>query len=260
VAVDPRWLADALTNQYSGLTRDATVGRASASDYIEKIFQIPIRLGDLTPAHRKAVLDAHLAAGVGPSQGGLSEDGSPTPDATPDPDRALLIDSLFTTTTEDRVDRLIQALQLEAWELEYLHELAPLLGCTPRAVKRFSNTYQLARVLFSDGGAAGAQGEAGLRRLGFLLALASGRPAVAEALTSNIASAHGNTITLSTALHALVDDQPDASSSLSWLQGRVEATWTLDTLTGAAEAADRFAFRLPGLFPGSPRRRALTTA
>lgn len=188
VGVDMRWVERSLKLRHQHLLAS---GDAAPRDYLEKIFQIPFWLepldaeasrrmlrgfvGDRAPAARAGSGGADTQArqadvpaagptnGAGPLPPGTPE-AAPAPAPLP-PSRELLPESL----------------EIEPRELECMDELAPLLGRSPRALKRYVNTYRLIKVrtvdpvaLFRDDPPV-----APYRALLYLLALCTGAPHVA---------------------------------------------------------------------------------
>lgn len=170
VAVDPRWLSRCLEQHYPDLlaleTRDFDDGTrvvpsrpATAQDYLEKIFQIPFALQPLKDdAFRRMI--AGLNAGnvaleepaplgaapagttlAGAGGAGAGGPGAAGPESAGRPSRV----SLATRVAEDEEDHsALDRLLIREWELEDMRRLAPLFR-TPRAVKRFVNTYRILR-------------------------------------------------------------------------------------------------------------------
>lgn len=185
VAVDPRWVTECLRRAPGLIDHDhpemggrgsedaATRARhqramarhledevgkpASAADYLEKIFQIPLWLRPVPAAQRPALVRELLdPTGVrsvmrieaptviyeppmppeprpAPPGGRLTADVSPMAMLAPRPPRPPVVD-----------------LTIDAVELEYLDRLGDLLDGNPRALKRFVNTYRLVKSALSD--------------------------------------------------------------------------------------------------------------
>lgn len=161
VAVDSRWLSSALIEELHALrtlpgatlaepgkdptTPPAPSGRdlddedtPTARDYLEKIFQLPFWVQPLSGEQRGNIVSGLLAgsvrsegAGAGRKDGGL----------TLDAERADIAEQMLTREgTGLRLET--STLSLSPRELEFLTTLGPLLGDTPRQVKRFVNTIQ----------------------------------------------------------------------------------------------------------------------
>jgi hypothetical protein len=153
VAVDPRWVIQCLQESPGlvikkiGADSDLDVlgGAATPSDYLEKIFQIPLWLRPV-PAPQRAPLIAALLephpkveairrggnravtkAGGLEAAGGTSAPGSET--SKPAAPGAIRVDQV---------------------EVDFLGRVAPLLDGNPRALKRFANTYRLVKASLSD--------------------------------------------------------------------------------------------------------------
>jgi hypothetical protein len=187
VAVDSRWLAHSLAGHYPALASaltsdippDARVdgfGHATPADYLEKIFQVPFQIEPLGEAARRSLvrglLEGNLATGATPG----STDGGSTSLVFADPEAAMVRDMF----DRERVVRLETAsLRVTRDELSYIDDLAPLLGDTPRSVKRFVNVYQLLCALPVPAGLDGTTYE---RLSGFILGLTDGMPSLYTAL------------------------------------------------------------------------------
>jgi hypothetical protein len=155
VAVDSRWLSAALVDELHALrppggqngdgTRPAAVDSReqrdtpTARDYLEKIFQLPFWVQPLSSAERSTIVSGLLQPAVRAAGGGAGQDG-PT---------GLTVDEAESTAIEAMLMRSGTGLRVEASplslstdELEFIASLGPLLGDTPRRVKRFVNTVQ----------------------------------------------------------------------------------------------------------------------
>jgi hypothetical protein len=159
-AVDPRWITRCL-RQAPGLIDvdkkpdrddakkselDDEVGvRATAADYLEKIFQIPLWLRPV-PSEQRAAIARTL---LDPSE---SSDEPPF-------DLPVTARSNRVATREepegpedenDTSGPTIDPDTISGEELQYLDQLGPLLDGNPRSLKRFVNTYRLVKTALSD--------------------------------------------------------------------------------------------------------------
>lgn len=165
VAVDARWITRSLARRYPGLLTDegssaggagaeggqrgmagegGPVGaHASPNDYLEKIFQVPLWLRPPPAVAVQRMLRA-LAGAPPRADGGAA--GRPPPGASlgtgaaarriaPAPPRSLASRALGLEIGEDEVARI--------------EALVPLLGHSPRAIKRFVNVYRLFKASLS---------------------------------------------------------------------------------------------------------------
>lgn len=145
VAVDSRWLSSALIEQLHALRvvqRGVWTGptdKPTARDYLEKIFQLPFWVQPLSGDDRENLVSGLLAptlradaAAAGPDGPGGLEVNS---------ERSMALETMLSHT--GRGLRLeTNSLALAPTELEFIVSLGPLLGDTPRRVKRFVNTVQ----------------------------------------------------------------------------------------------------------------------
>ena len=143
VAVDSRWLTSALVDRLVALQpRAADPDQPTTHDYLEKIFQLPFWVQPLASDGRKALVHGLLRGSVrAPDQDtGLDQPGSGGLRVGP-LEEQLAEQMLHTFGTEIRPDT--SPLLLEPADLALFESLAPLLGDTPRRVKRFVNICQL---------------------------------------------------------------------------------------------------------------------
>ncbi|MFG3602511.1 P-loop NTPase fold protein [Micromonospora chersina] len=142
VAVDTRWLSSALTEQLHALVENEDdAGRPTPHDYMEKIFQLPYWVQPLTLGARSQLIRGLLAASVRAPETGQVK-GSP--------DDGLHVGKAEAETIKLMLERPGSALRLETSQLAltpedltFVESLSPLVGDTPRRVKRFVNTCQL---------------------------------------------------------------------------------------------------------------------
>lgn len=175
VGVDPRWLNNALTEKYKLLFGEAGTheseekaapvdtrsGAATSYDYLEKIFQIPFALKPITRTGREKLIrylvrgelqqeesqekaageittiaaqksDAPRSANAPTDVSATSASQSPTPM------------SQQVAQPKPVVEKKPKAkLVITAEELEYMQQIAPLFGNTPRTINRYVNIYRI---------------------------------------------------------------------------------------------------------------------
>jgi hypothetical protein len=172
VGVDPRWVENALIQKYqlqfTGQLRGQTkTGNKSlkviqASDYLEKIFQIPFHLKS---ASDESVKDM-ITSLIGPSIQNKIKDIELSTNASfsrkaMKPDGTMHIPQSLSSTVEGVIPRVEiedysssskysseitpEVLSIDNIELNYMRELSWVIGNTPRTVKRFVNTYRIIR-------------------------------------------------------------------------------------------------------------------
>jgi hypothetical protein len=147
VAVDPRWILQSLEESpgvtFGAASKDSDLavlgGVTTPSDYLEKIFQIPLWLRPV-PADRRAALAATLLA-RDIDQGDRA--------ASIRDDRLLAIERAAVLSTADPAS--VNEVHVLPAESEFLHtRVAPLLDGNSRALKRFVNTYHLVKAALSE--------------------------------------------------------------------------------------------------------------
>jgi hypothetical protein len=144
VAVDSRWLTSALIDRLVALQpRPAEPDQPTTHDYLEKIFQLPFWVQPLASDGRRALVHGLLRRSVrAPDQDIGPDRGNGSGGLRVGPlEEELAEQMLLTFGTEIRPDT--SPLLLEPADLALFESLAPLLGDTPRRVKRFVNICQL---------------------------------------------------------------------------------------------------------------------
>lgn len=188
VAVDARWLSQSLRQHYRELlSSDPTVNEASPEDYLEKIFQVPFWVQPLDSEARGRMIQGLLAASVVSEQkDGVAlerRDGSieREPDANLGGEKDKLPE--VNNNPEASADSNPAGLDILQQELDFMHLLKPLLGNTPRAIKRFANIYRLVKVMYLAPDTT-VKGEVhdDFREVLLLLALLTGLPTAASHL------------------------------------------------------------------------------
>jgi hypothetical protein len=147
VAVDQRWLRSALIKQLPALSEapdvptsiGASAGPPTAQDYIEKIFQLPLWMQPVNPAERTRVVTGLLSGSVRAQQGG---DGQPRGEVQVGPSQEAAVNTMLAHAGTGLRSEA-SPLALTGEELEFIGSLGPILGATPRRIKRFINTVQL---------------------------------------------------------------------------------------------------------------------
>ncbi|MGH8902468.1 MAG: P-loop NTPase fold protein [Egibacteraceae bacterium] len=146
VAVDARWLAGSLREHYGRLLSDGE--SATPDDYLEKIFQVPFWVQPLDPGMRRELARGLFSPSVAAADAvtETSEPGQAQPEPIEPVDRARfleLVGSFFDAEGPARAWLEAACLTVTEQEVAFVDEVAPLLGTTPRSVKRFVNIYQL---------------------------------------------------------------------------------------------------------------------
>lgn len=173
VAVDARWVSGALYEQYKNMLKPKNIVNnqneligATALDYLEKIFQIPFWLSPMDLAARKAMIDGlvkinlvdtskdNSLENLGSNKlGNLDTKNLAELDIATDQDKE---DAVQTQNNHEQsqTEPLLpdpgtnlnpSALTISSAEQEFINKLSPLLGRSPRALKRFINVYRLVK-------------------------------------------------------------------------------------------------------------------
>jgi KAP family P-loop domain len=173
VGVDARWIARSLETRYRELLRvdgsdpavhvDDLFGAARSDDYLEKIFQIPLWLRPLDASGVRRMIQGLLRTDLGsvvadgPAgnrqaeirvsvQPGLGQPVTGTT-STPPGEQTAAITALSNPAVESDSkvgpETTVESLEVRDFEMNAIDELSPLLGRSPRALKRFVNVYRL---------------------------------------------------------------------------------------------------------------------
>lgn len=253
IAVDTRWLEQSLRIRYRQLLgRSAT---AAPTDYLEKIIQIPLHLLPLDDTMVHAMIAGLSGTTDEPSSPAPPEPDLPEPQhGQPDQSAApSRVDGRPLAATVPRVplEPLPAAvIGITGAEAAAMSGAASLVGTTPRAVKRFVNTYRLLKARSVHPQAFDSPGEGPDSALGdheviaFLLAVVSGSPVAAEPVLSALIAAPPKT----SAEEAVRDLPPEAAVVRSWLAlHRRYADAPAERYAWWAREVARFSFTPPRL-------------
>lgn len=198
VAVDEHWLASSLRAHYEQLTgKDA-----GPEDYLEKIFQVPFRVLPLGGSSRRRMLRTLMEPNLFRHEATNTD--APTararaevPEADQDEFRHL-VESFAHSSRVDPVWPGAVGLSVTPLEITQVEDAVALIGATPRAVKRFVNTYLLAKSMgLARGWEVPADGQ-----LAVLLALATSHPCLLDSLIPEPSEPSDGTWPLKAALPA----------------------------------------------------------
>ena len=146
VAVDQRWLRSALIQQLPALNETPDIptcvggreDRPTAQDYVEKIFQLPLWVQPVNAAERAKVVTGLLSGSVRAHGGGH---GQPHGEVQVGPSQEAVVNTMLAHAGTGLRSET-SPLALTGQELEFIGSLGPILGDTPRRIKRFVNTVQ----------------------------------------------------------------------------------------------------------------------
>lgn len=247
VAVDARWLSHSLREHYHQLQGTD----AAPEDFIEKIFQVPFWVRPLDPMVRyrmiTGLMSSNLAAGDTTATN-TATSATPTKSAEPDiaesdlPELRSLVAS-FADTDDDSLWLEAAALPITRQEFGWMQQTAPLLGDTPRAVKRFTNIYLLVRSVGRGHGWPPPTGG----QVVVLLAIATGMPRLAAVMLPRIECETSQPFPL----HKAIPDTPSDTSDWAdqhktfkqWLDQDADvASLDVSGLAGWIDVIRRFRF------------------
>ena len=228
VAVDSRWLSSALIEELHALKTTSyprsTVRRdtPTARDYLEKIFQLAFWVQPLSLSERSSIVAGLLAPVV--RSGG---DGAGTTEPGPELGRSEAEALQRMLDQSGRGLRLeTSTLSLSRAEFEFVTSLGPLLGDTPRRVKRFVNTVQF---LLSIQPSLESAGERPPRQsVALFAAIHQGLPTIGSA----VFAPENAGLTLSQVLGSPSMSLPSPSREPSGSACSPTATWRTATISG----------------------------
>jgi hypothetical protein len=190
VAVDARWVSRSLAQHFPGLLTAgapgssdpsaASSGHATPNDYLEKIFQIPFWLRQPGSGAIRQMVRGLVGGGPAPvptdRHAELHHDDGASP--------PRLAGAVF---RHRQHDPRASSLEVRPEEEAYMEKLAPLLGRSPRALKRFVNVYRLLKASLRSEELDGflepaAGGGPPYQDVLLLLALVTGLPDLSDAL------------------------------------------------------------------------------
>ncbi|MDQ4070611.1 MAG: P-loop NTPase fold protein, partial [Actinomycetota bacterium] len=204
VAVDSRWLAGSLKEHYRAQLQDGV----TPDDYLEKIFQIAYWVQSLDDDVRRSMVRDLLAKNlVGPGASDASTATEASAGTAHDLDS--LIRAMYETRSRPPTWLEAATLAISPQELAFVESVAPLLGATPRSVKRFVNVFQL---LKSIAGSRRPLDPDDVERLIFLLAVSTGQSDLARDLFARLENAPATST-----LGSIVDELGDGSVLAGWL-------------------------------------------
>jgi len=313
VAVDARWISRSLETRYRELLHvdgtDAAIdfakmfGVARSEDYLEKIFQIPLWLRTMNANSARRMAQGLLRSDsglfaqekrgserstvAGPTTSSSLRDitelkppeGKELPNGIPANSQdahAQTSNSSVTTPSAKPLVPNLESLQVHDFEILAIDELSPLLGRSPRALKRFVNLYRLikAGLTAAEHTAFVRQSEhgfAGYQAVLFLLAVDTGLPRLSRAVfdTLHTLKFEAEPSDLSGFIKSLesqdLEGTSDWATLRAWLmarrQGDRNTQDSMKQLMTWAPRVSRYSFQAAHIESGrspAPRRRRTT--
>jgi hypothetical protein len=247
VAVDTRWLTASLSKGLLTLSASATGSDAqpTAIDYLEKIFQLPFWVEELDDGARQRLLRGLFLHSVAEPHGS-GGDGPAEPVLRIGSHEAMAVDNMLTDYGSGlRLD--VNTMSITADELIFIESLAPLLGGTPRHIKRFVNICQLLLAMTPPLSGTGPE-PTERNATCFAAAVHEGMPQLAAAL-----DAANQSGTLDSVLGSNLVGTKERATLDIWLTNRPE--WRLATV---ARLSVRFDVIKRMRFEASPKYRSVT--
>jgi hypothetical protein len=229
VAVDARWLSRSLRKHYGellggrngasepGSLMDDVVESASPDDYLEKIFQVPFWVQPLEERARVRMVEGlvapSLAWEVAAGEGGEGSSGVTAGDASRQAIESLVERLFGSASAAPRANP--ESLLIRRHELRFMEQTSPILGASPRAVKRFVNEYRLLKVINEarDAEAFAANDPAApYQRAILLLAIVTGLPEISPRFCRAVLDESKGSDPLSSVVDGLVPGSSGDSS------------------------------------------------
>ena len=237
LAVDTRWLEQSLKIKYRKLLGKA--GKASPADYLEKIIQIPLHLVPLDRTRVVSMLYGLTGVSIGTRDADTVE--TPTsPESVVSESSSPWAALTGQTRRPESGPVPAQSLQISEAEIEAMAEVSPLIGTTPRTVKRFVNTYRLLKARAFDATTFDRRrdGLGDHEVVAFLLALVTGHAGLAARLIEAISTTQGAR-TLEETVHGLASPVLPATQVAS---RKVVLAWLTSKRSYADGKAVRFSY------------------
>jgi hypothetical protein len=153
VGVDPRWVTNALKKkhklhfEHSHHENTQTI-RINATDYLEKIFQVPFQLKKASDSEVKNMLEklSSPMLKLEPNVPNVNEKkGEEEEKTTTSVSSETIVEPSKTTNPLPTTETDDEQLYLEKWEVESIQKLSTIIGNSPRTLKRFVNIYLIVR-------------------------------------------------------------------------------------------------------------------
>ena len=243
VAVDARWLNHALVKHYPALALNGAGSmqnlhsfsssngsrKASSDDYLEKIFQIPFWVDPLQKSGKQRIVEGLLRPHLKITNTSTAEQGSNVGPVFSN-EHTPILQSMNPGNALPALETTDFSISKE--ELDFLLDLADLLGHTPRSVKRFVNLYQLVRIIYRTRQPENKQPEQNKINdefiIAFLLGISDGLPDIIPVVMKAIENLPSTdlTTTLNTILNGLSpDDCPKSREKLeNWIRAREQGS------------------------------------
>ncbi len=150
LAVDTRWLEQSLRMKYRQLLGRS--GTAAPRDYLEKIIQVPIHLLPLDETMVRTMITGLTGAAPDPTQTSELPSDEHAARSNGTGSQASSGDGPLKATVPraERGPLAAEVLRISPAEATAMATVAPLVGTTPRTVKRFVNTYRLLKARAPD--------------------------------------------------------------------------------------------------------------
>ncbi len=200
VAVDARWMATSLQTQYTGMLKERAATRAANGeagtapatprDYLEKIFQVPFWVQPMVPAGTQRLIAELLKYDIPATVGQEATPVTQSPPGGPPGPRPA--PTTGATAAKPAEPPSPERLQIDETEAAAMAQLAPIIGRSPRATKRFVNVYRLLKAALPmdehDAFAGGGEAPGGFRAAMLLLAVTAGLPMLTGRVFRDIAT------------------------------------------------------------------------
>ncbi|NQZ23763.1 MAG: hypothetical protein HRT53_17150 [Colwellia sp.] len=229
LGVDPRWLFSSIREHYSELMThehskdDDCLDISTPEEYLEKIFQIPIWLQRPDSSEVLNLVKSIIGDVITQqSQDAPETDKQETSEHTTPQEEDITGESSTAKTVDEKDNQdgpssqelkaleTVQLQRLESIEIEYIQKLAPILGRSPRSIKRYLNLYRIIKTSLPDDKVQlminPVNSETyGYKTIGFLLAVVVGWPRISNFIFKIIEEEYqdGETFTIASLLALL---------------------------------------------------------
>lgn len=241
VAVDIRWISKCLLVEYEQLFAGDSNSAASTYDYLEKIFQIPIRIQQINSKERIAYIRGLLMDDVITVASNLGE--KPRPYFGGDVDVPEEDEPVKPRIQSKDIRMSINKLTLTTYDIDQMTSYIDILGNTPRNLKRFVNIFRLIKAKSDDNLSTGL--------VLFLLSIAVGFPHTSFLIFKEIMNAKDGDLILEVIENlgkSLPKENDEIKKLLAFLQKNQESTnFNITLLKKLAPLISRYSFYLNDL-------------
>lgn len=206
VGVDVRWISKCLCDHYKMFRENSNENMASSYDYLEKIFQIPIKLQQISNDKSKNYINSLLAENLTVRP---IEDNHETIDNNISEQNQIqenFIENDEGAVQIPHIDDEFEMLAFTNKDIEDTEEFIPILGSTPRTIKRFVNVYRLIKARY--------QYFESNRNLIFMISIITGLPNISMDIFREVQKENNLNINIQELINNLNSNNPNLKEDI----------------------------------------------